>query len=747
MMMRTHTCGALRKTDIGKKVTLSGWVQSNRDHGGLVFIDLRDRYGLTQVVFDPAHDQTSLAIAEKLRREDVVTVSGTVRARKEGMVNPNLDTGEIEMLSDTIVILNKAEVPPLEIDDRRPASEEMRMKYRYLDLRRPIMQQRFLIRHKAAMAAREFLAGQDFLEIETPILMKSTPEGARDYIVPSRVNLGEFYALPQSPQLYKQILMVSGFDRYFQLARCLRDEDLRADRQPEFTQIDIEMSFVTQDDIFKVGEGLVANIIKKSIGQEIKIPFPRIPYKESMEKYGNDKPDLRFELHLSNVSDIVSRSDFQVFQSIVAEGGIVKAITPKKDFTRKELDEYIAFCQKLGAKGMSYMKVVSGKLESNIAKYFPEALQAELIERTGAEEGSTLMFIAGKPKLVNGVLSRLRNQLGLDLKLYDPSEFRLAWIVDFPMFEWDEENQAWSPAHHMFTMPKREHIEMIDSDPGKVYAECYDMVLNGVELASGSIRIWNPDLQKKIMDVVGFPEEKAQRMFGLLLEAFKYGAPPHGGFAIGFDRLVAMMNGTSDIREVIAFPKNKNAQGLMDGCPSEVDPKQLKELSIKLDFIKKEEKKADVFSKLSELLSKNGVQFEHVKHQHVNTSEEAAKARGTKLRQGAKALVLKSDNGFFMAVLSAEDELDFGKLELLSGRKDVTLASADEVKHATGVSIGAVPPFASLFSLPLFVDNNLSRNQQIAFNAGTHTDSIKMGFGDFKRTEKPTMGDFAKPKA
>ncbi len=584
-MLRTHTNGELSTADVKKEVVLTGWVHTRRDHGGVIFIDLRDRYGITQIVFNP--DSKAFKEADKLRREDVLRVKGVVRERPKGMENPNISTGKIEVLVSDLEILNKSEVPPIEVDDRIVAGEEQRLKFRYLDLRRPIMQRNLIVRHKAAQAARAALNEMGFLEIETPLLMKATPEGARDYVVPSRVHPGKFYALPQSPQLYKQILMVAGFDRYYQIAKCLRDEDLRADRQPEFTQIDVEMSFPTQDSVFEVAEKTVKRIFKEAVGVDIKIPFKRISYRESMEKYGCDKPDLRFGLELVDVTDIVKKSDFKVFVDVAESKGIIKCINPQKDFSRNEIDKYIEFCQNLGAKGMAWMRVTKEGLESNIAKYFKPELQKELIKKVGAKPGSVMMFIAGKPKQVNDVIYRLRNKLGSDLKLYDPKEFNFCWVVDFPLFEFDEEIQDWVPAHHMFTMPKKETIDFIEKDPGKVIAECYDLVLNGVELASGSIRIHRPDIQERVMARVGFPKESAEKRFGFLLEAFKYGAPPHGGFAIGFDRLVAMMLGYDDIREVIAFPKSKSAECPMDGCPTELEEKQLKELNIKIDVKKK----------------------------------------------------------------------------------------------------------------------------------------------------------------
>ncbi len=585
-MKRTHTCGELRKGDVKKEVILQGWVQSRRDHGGLIFIDLRDRYGLTQVAFDPTINAESHKLADTLRREFVIEVHGKVRARPEGMANPNMATGDVEVICDKqLEILNKAETPPLEIEDRIAANEDMRLKYRYLDLRRPSMLNHFIVRHKAAMAAREFLAGQGFLEVETPLLIRSTPEGARDYIVPSRVNPGKAYSLPQSPQLYKQILMVSGFDRYFQVARCLRDEDLRADRQPEFTQIDIEMTFVEQEDVFKVIEGLMKHMFKQAISHDLKIPFQRLTYDESMKKYGCDKPDLRFGLELIDVTEVLKDSEFNVFKS----APLIKCLNAKGcgSYSRTQLEELTALAVSLKAKGMIWIKVVGGKLESSVVKYITEKQQKELMEKTGAKDGDLLLLIADKPTVTNPVMAGLRNELGKRLKLYNPSEFKFCWIIDFPLYEWNEDEERFDAAHHIFTMPKAEDMHYLETDPSKVRAQCYDLVLNGIEVASGSIRIHRSDIQERVMKVIGLTHRDAEKKFGFLLEAFKYGAPPHGGIAPGFDRLVALMLGFNDIREVIAFPKNKSGECPMDGCPSEQDEKVLKENHIKFEVGKK----------------------------------------------------------------------------------------------------------------------------------------------------------------
>ena len=581
-MLRTHTCGELDTKEINNKIELAGWVHSRRDHGSLIFIDLRDRYGLTQVVLDPKHDKKAHSIAEHLRREDIVHIKGKVRARGKDLENPKLKTGKIEVLIDSIEIIAKAATPPIEIDDRIVAGEETRLKYRYLDLRRPIMQNRLRIRHKIAQATRAYFDKHNFLEIETPLLVKSTPEGARDYIVPSRVNIGKFYAPPQSPQLYKQLLMISGCDRYYQLAKCLRDEDLRIDRQPEHTQIDLEMSFVDANDIREFIENLYKHLFKEILNIKLD-KFPILSYKESIDRFGTDKPDLRFDLELIDVTDIVKKSDFEVFKKVEQ----VKCLNPKKEFTRKELDEYIDLCQKNGAKGMAWMRVTDKGLESNIVKFFNPDLQKKLLEKTKAKKGSVLMFIADKPKNVADVLSRLRLKLRNDLELVKENDFKFCWIVDFPLFAYNEEEDKWEPEHHMFSMPKPEFVKDFEKKPGEVIGDLWDVVLNGTELGSGSIRVNDPSIQERIMNLIGLTKQEAEKKFGFLLHAYTYGAPPHGGMGLGFDRLVALMCNTQDIREIIAFPKNKAAQCPMDGSPSDVPEEHLKELHIKSENIKK----------------------------------------------------------------------------------------------------------------------------------------------------------------
>jgi len=736
-MYRTHTCGELNKKDDKKKVELCGWVHKSRDHGGIIFIDLRDRYGFTQIVFDPNNNKDVHKEAEKLGREDCIQVIGHVRPRPDDMINKKLATGEIEVLIDELNVFSKSDTPPIEVDDRKPAGEDMRMKFRYLDLRRPVMQARLARRHKTMMAAREYFTKNNFLEIQTPMMVKPTPEGARDYVVPSRVNPGKFYSLPQSPQLYKQILMVSGFDRYYQLPICLRDEDLRADRQPEHTQLDLEMSFVRQEDIMGFVEGLFKYVIKEIRGVDIKEKFPIFSYDEAMDKYGIDKPDLRFGLELTNVTDIVKKSDFNVFK----QAKCVKCINPEKEFSRKEIDEITDFVMKDGAKGLAWIKITDKGLEGSIVKFLKDSVQKQLLKATKAKKGSILFFIADEEDKVNYVLARLRLELGKMLELIDKNDFKFCWVTDFPLFEWDEENDRWAPCHHIFTSPKQECIKYLEKDPAKVYATLFDVVLNGTELGSGSIRISNPELQKRVMKVIGMAEEEAMKKFGFLIEAYKYGGPPHGGMGLGLDRFVALMCGVVDIREVIAFPKNKDAECLMDGSPSEVTDEQLKELHIKLDVVKK---KNEVLEEIKQSLLAEKKEYEIIEHEPVFTSKDAAKARGTDIKQSAKALILKTDKGFIQAIIPGDKEVDLHKLKGIAGVKKIEMASADEVKEVTGCSIGSVPPFGNLFNIDVYVDKDLADQKMVAFNAGSHTTSIKIKAKSWLDVVRPKVESFSK---
>jgi aspartyl-tRNA synthetase len=588
-MKRTDTCGALRANDAGRRVILNGWVHRHRDHGGIRFIDLRDRYGLTQVVVDSDASAELAETGRQLKFEYCVAVEGTVRARPAAMANPAMPTGEIEVKAERIAVLSTCDVLPFMVDEKADAKEDTRFKYRYIDLRTARMQRNIALRHTAAFATREYLVERGFYEIDTPMFIKSTPEGARDYLVPSRLNPGRFYALPQSPQLYKQLLMVSGFDRYFQIARCFRDEDARGDRQPEFTQIDIEMSFVSREDVFQLVEGLMAHIFTKSIGVNITVPFQRLSYDEAMNRFGSDKPDLRFGLELQDFAAFAAKGGFEVFKKVVESGGAVKALVAPGcgDYSRKQIGELEAMAKVYGAAGLASIKVTEQGLEGGVSKFYTDQAAA-IRQALGAKPGDLILMVGADARKACVSLGAVRTQLGKDLKLAAERDFRFCWIIDFPLFEWNEEEKKWDPAHHMFTMPQERFVADFEKRPAEVTGDLYDLVCNGVELASGSIRIHDPELQKRIFRFLGFTEEQAQQRFGFLLEAFRYGAPPHGGIAPGFDRLVAMMAGEGTIREVIAFPKNTLGQCPMDDSPSEVDPKQLEELHL---AIRKEETK------------------------------------------------------------------------------------------------------------------------------------------------------------
>ncbi len=586
---RTLYCGEINKDNlVGKKIVINGWVQNYRDHGGLTFLDVRDRSGIIQLVFDPQTNPDALEIAKKTRSEDVISAGGTVLLRTEENINPKIPTGRFEVKIDRIDILNKSKTPPFQIDQEE-ISEEIRLKYRYLDIRRPQMYQNLYMRHKIVNTIRNFMDENNFLEVETPVLNKSTPEGARDFLVPSRLAPGTFYALPQSPQLFKQILMVGGIDRYYQIAKCFRDEDLRADRQLEFTQIDIEMSFITEDDIISLMEKMISRTLEENYNIKIKLPIKRITYKEAIDKYGIDRPDLRFGLEIVDVTDIVRNSDFSVFKNVAGAGGMIKCIPVPEGsrLSRKDLDDLIAFCGKYGSKGMAWMRMKGGKLESNIVKYFSDEIQKNLIKSTGAKEDYVLLFIGDAvKKIVYDSISNLRLNIGDRFGLRDKNRMEFVWVVDFPLFEWNTDENRWDAVHHPFTAPKVEDLELMDKDPGNVRSDAYDLILNGIELGGGSIRIHNPDIQKKIFSILKISEEDAKVKFGFLLDALSYGAPPHGGLAFGLDRMVMEFQGLSNIRDVIAFPKTQKGQDMMSETPSRVANKQLEELSIKIVEIK-----------------------------------------------------------------------------------------------------------------------------------------------------------------
>jgi aspartyl-tRNA synthetase len=589
-MFRTHDCNSLRKSDIGTQVTLAGWVNVTRDHGGVIFIDLRDRQGLTQVVFRPEENAELAKQAHTLRGEDVIQVSGTVAARLPGTANPNLATGDIEIIPSELRILNRADPLPFPID-AEPQNEDLRMTHRYLDLRRPRLARNLRIRHKAAKATRDYLDGEGFVEVETPILSKSTPEGARDFLVPSRVTPGKFYALPQAPQQYKQLLMVAGVEKYFQIAKCFRDEDLRADRQPEFTQIDIEASFVTPDDIFGVTEGMLAAIFKAARNIEIKTPFDRLTYREALDRYGCDKPDRRFEMELVDLGGIFRESSFKVFRGALDVGGVVKAINAKRfaGITIGQADELTEIAKLHGAKGLAFIKIENGEWKSPIVKFFSDAEKTALQSKLNIEDGDCVFFAADKWDVACEVLGRVRLRIAEMQDLHDRArsagapDWDFLWVIDFPLFEWSSEENKWNAMHHPFTRPKADDMRLFeDKKFPEVRAEAYDVVLNGVEIGGGSMRIYEPPLQEKMFEALGINSEAQQAQFGHLLRALRLGAPPHGGIAFGFDRLVMLLCGEQSIRDVMAFPKNNRSMDLMSQSPAEVDPKQLRDLGIKL---------------------------------------------------------------------------------------------------------------------------------------------------------------------
>lgn len=592
MFGRSYFCGEVTEQAIGQSVTLKGWVQKRRDLGGLIFIDLRDRTGIVQIVFNPDVSKEALAIADKVRSEYVLSITGKVVERAEGTVNDNLKTGKVEVVAEDIKIINEAKTPPFAIADKTDVSEDLRLKYRYLDMRRPVMAETLKMRHQTTKAIREYLDSEGFLDVETPILTKSTPEGARDYLVPSRVHPGEFYALPQSPQIFKQLLMVGGVERYYQIARCFRDEDLRADRQPEFTQIDIETSFMSQEDILSLAEQMMQKVMKEVKGLEVEVPFNRMSYDDAMSRFGSDKPDTRFGLELVDLSEAVKDAGFKVFTAAVENGGQVKAINVKgaaSRYSRKDIDGLTEFAAIYGAKGLAWLKAEDEGLKGPISKFLNDEVQEAIKSLLQAETGDLILFVADKKKVVADALGALRLKLGKELELIDESKFNFLWITDWPLLEYDEEEGRYYAAHHPFTMPVREDLSLLDTDPSRVRAQAYDLVLNGYELGGGSLRIFERDIQEKMFEVLGFTKEQANEQFGFLMEAFEYGTPPHGGIALGLDRMVMLLAGRTNLRDTIAFPKTASASCLLTNAPGEVSEQQLNELNLSLKVTKEKE--------------------------------------------------------------------------------------------------------------------------------------------------------------
>lgn len=742
MQYRTHTCNDLRKEHVGTQVTLSGWVHRKRDHGGLIFIDLRDRYGITQIVFDPQASKNAWNIADQVKPEYVITIEGKVRARIAGAENKDYASGEIEIEGDNIVVLNTSETPPFEIDIEKNVNEEVRLNYRYLDLRRERMQKNVEMRYKITKFVRDYFDKNDFYEIETPILLKGTPEGAREFLVPSRHYPGKFFVLPQSPQQLKQLLMVSGFDKYFQIARCFRDEDQRGDRQPEFTQIDVEMSFVNSQDIMDMMESMILEMVQTLYSEKNiqSTPMPRLTWQEAMESYGSDRPDLRFDMKIVDVCEEVAACDFQVFKGALESGGSVKALRVPNaaHFSRKDIEELTEVAKLHGAKGLAYITWSKEEgLKSPILKFLSDDVIEKIKAKTQLQEGDIVFFGADSFQTACESLGGVRLEVAKKLDLIDKNVLAFCWVYNFPLYEKTKDGGLTS-SHHPFTHPLHSHLHLLDTEPEKVIGEQYDMVLNGTELGGGTIRIHDPELQRKIFSILGVSDEDAERRFGHMLNAFKYGAPPHGGIAFGLDRMVMILQDEPNIREVIPFPKDQKAKDLMTGAPDIVPDAQIEEAGISiLEENKQFEGKDEPTSKdlpsqeLQSFLEENKIEYNVLYHPPLMTAEDAAREHGVPLGECIKKYVLRTENGFCLAILPGDTHLNFAKLQNILSVDKLLLADVQEVRKQTGFERSAMHPFGNLYKLPTYIDEKLKNVDIMYFSAGKNTVSAGIKTKDY----------------
>lgn len=730
-MYRSHHLNQLGIADVSTQVHLAGWVHRRRDHGGIIFIDLRDREGLTQIVFDPSHDSKSHQTADSVKLEFVIKITGNVRRRPADMINPKIGTGEIEVLANNIEILNAAKTPPFEINQDKDLNEELRLKFRYLDLRRERLKNNIITRHRIIKFIRDYFDTQGFLEIETPILLKGTPEGSREYLVPSRLYPGKFYVLPQSPQQLKQLLMVAGFDKYFQIARCFRDEDQRGDRQPEFTQLDIEMSFVTVDDVLKINEQGLIKVTEKFQPNKkiIQKPFPRLTWQQAMEEYGSDKPDIRFEMKLSDLNSECQNCGFQVFENILKKDGVVKALRIPKGakLSRSQIAEFEEIAKKAGATGLAYLTLEGNSPKSPILKYFTTETIQKILEKTNCQSGDLVFFAADKFETACNILGQVRLAAAKRFQLIPENVLAYLWVTDFPLFEWNQEENKLVSSHHPFTHPKPEDLHLLDSSPEKVRALAYDIVMNGIEIGGGSIRIHGSTLQSKIFDLLKITKEDAERRFGHLLRAFEYGAPPHGGIAWGLDRLIMLFQNEPNIREVIAFPKDQKARDLMSSAPGIMPQEQIAEVHIQCLSSADE----GIFGLLQNLFKKHHIWHEIIENKAIKTNQSAT-----------KALLLKNETGYIIAVISATSKINFEKLKKIVKTNRLEVASEEEFEAITECEKDSLPPLGNLFNLPTYIDADPLKNEIIVFPAGNKTQSLKMKSADYLKVSEARLENF-----